>query len=89
MRKPHLLTAVACGLLVVGVAISGVLAQTRPTGVTQGYRTAPVAPVAPGGLALIDVSKVFKQHTRFTSMMNMQPVPGLASGWSTGFSPVA
>jgi Skp family chaperone for outer membrane proteins len=62
--------AVAGGLLVVGGAISGVLAQNRPTGTAQGYRPAPVAPGAPGGIALIDISKVFKQHTRFTSMMN-------------------
>jgi Skp family chaperone for outer membrane proteins len=71
VRKPHLLTAaVVGGLLVVGVAISSVLAQTRPTGATQGYRPAPVAPAGQGGIALIDISRVFKQHSRFTSMMN-------------------
>jgi Skp family chaperone for outer membrane proteins len=71
VRKPHLLTAVLVGgLLVVGVTISGVLAQTRPAGSATGYRQAPVSPAAPGSIALIDISKVFKQHTRFTSMMN-------------------
>lgn len=68
MMKSHLLAAIAGGFLVVGLAVSDAQAQaqTRPAGTTSGYRqTAP-----PNGVALLDLSQVFKQHTRFQSEMD-------------------
>jgi Skp family chaperone for outer membrane proteins len=69
VRKSHFLTAVvAGGLLVIGVVISSVFAQTRTAGAPTGHQVARPAPV---GVALIDISKVFKENVRFTSAMNV------------------
>lgn len=68
MKKSHLLTvAAAAGLLVLGVAMSGVFAQGRTNTGSAGYQQA--RPTATP-VALIDISKVFKDHNRFNSNMN-------------------
>ena len=69
MRRSHLLAILAATLLAIGVlAIDGIAQQGVPPRAPTG-RTAPVARAAIP-IALLDVPKIFKQHTRFKQLMN-------------------
>jgi Skp family chaperone for outer membrane proteins len=58
VMKTQFLAAVAASVLAVGLTGSTALAQ-------QGAQ-----PQTPGGIALLDVSRVFKEHARFNAEMN-------------------
>jgi Skp family chaperone for outer membrane proteins len=58
VTKTQSLAALAASVLSLGLTASMALAQ-------QGAQ-----PQAPGGIALLDVSRVFKEHARFNSEMN-------------------
>ena len=58
MTKTQFLAALAASVLAAGLTASTALAQ-------QGGQ-----PQTPGGIALLDVSRVFKEHARFNAEMN-------------------
>lgn len=58
MTKTQFLAALAATVLTVGLTDSTALAQPG------------AQPQAPGGIALLDVSRVFKEHARFNAQMN-------------------
>lgn len=58
MTKTQLLAAVAASVVAVGLSGSSALAQGGSPAQT------------PGGIALLDVSRVFKEHARFNAEMN-------------------
>jgi len=60
-KSRKMATVVGC-LIVVSLALSVAMAQQRPY--NQGG-----TPQPPTGIALLDVSRVFKNHARFTAMM--------------------
>jgi len=58
VRKSQLLAAIAAGLLTIGFVVYSVLAQ----------QPGAAAPSAPGGIALLDVTSVFKENEHFKAM---------------------
>ena len=63
MTKSHVLAATAAIVFAAGLIVSDVQAQQQ-----VGYRPTQ-APAAVGPVALLDVSRVFKNHSRFKSSM--------------------